>query len=179
MAEFSDNIIDVFYFDQEKTIINVEWRGKDEKIRRFFVNVDEKDSNYRDLVAEGWDEDKIEESTREYRRRARKAFEKECMLIAEREGIIDTTELGFTKVFDFLNRSEDEIGAEELFKFKIEAFDNQAVVECTDTSVKRAIRQAKTYKEVIDIVMSINTSEVEEDASEAQEAEAEVETTSE
>ena len=31
MAEFSGNIIDVFFFDQEKSIINVEWRGPDEK----------------------------------------------------------------------------------------------------------------------------------------------------
>ena len=155
MAEFSGNIIDVFYFDQEKSIINVEWRGTDEKIRRFFVNVDEKDANYRDLVAEGWDEDKIEEATREYRRRARKAFEKECMLIAEREGIIDTGGYSFHKVFEFISQKEDDIGAEDLFKFKIEAFDNQLVVDCEDTAVKRSIRQAKTYKEVIDIVLGL------------------------
>ena len=53
MAEFSNNIIDVYFFDQEKSIINVEWRGSDDKIRRFFVNVDETDANYQDLIAEG------------------------------------------------------------------------------------------------------------------------------
>jgi len=170
MAEFSGNIIDVFFFDQEKSIINVEWRGPDGKIRRFFVNVDEKDSNYRDLVAEGWDEEKVEESTREYRRRARKAFEKECMLIAEREGIIDTGGFSFGKVFDFINQSPEEISAEELFKFKIEAFDNKFVVECEDTSVKRSIRQAQTYKEVIDIVLSLaDPAEESEEVSESEE----------
>ena len=170
MAEFSGNIIDVFFFDQEKSIINVEWRGADEKIRRFFVNVDEKDSNYRDLVAEGWDEEKVEESTREYRRRARKAFEKECMLIAEREGIIDTGGFSFAKVFGFINQSPEDISAEELFKFKIEAFDNQLVVDCEDTSIKRSIRQAQTYKEVIDIVLSLaNPAEETEEVSESEE----------
>jgi len=157
MAEFSNNIIDVFYFDQEKTIINIEWRCGDDKIRRFFCPVDEKDANYRDLVAEGWDEDKIEEATREYRRRARKGFEKEVMLIAEREGIIDSTELGFKKIYGLLAMTEDDITAEELFKFKIEAFDQEVVVNCEDSDLKRKIRQAKTYKEVLDIVTAIET----------------------
>lgn len=161
MAEFSNNIIDVYYFDQEKSIINVEWRGADEKIRRFFVNVDETDANYRDLVAEGWNEDKVEASTKEYRRRARKAFEKECMLIAAREGIIDTSELGFKKIYSFLKSNEDQIDAERLFKFKIEAFDEEVVVNCEDTDVKRAIRQAKTYKEVVDLVLAIDPTTVE------------------
>lgn len=168
MAEFSNNIIDVYYFDQEKSIINVEWRGADEKIRRFFVTVDETDANYRDLVAEGWNEDKVEASTKEYRRRARKAFEKECMLIAAREGIIDTSELGFKKIYSFLKSSAEEIDAERLFKFKIEAFDEEAVVNCDNTEVKRAIRQAKTYKEVVDLVLALGTSDapVTEDAAE-------------
>ena len=157
MAEFSNNIIDVFYFDQEKTIINIEWRGGDEKIRRFFCPVDEKDANYRDLVAEGWDEDKIEEATRQYRRRARKGFEKEVMLIAEREGIIDSTELGFKKIYGLLAMEASEITAEELFKFKIEAFDQEVVANCEDSDIKRKIRQAKTYKEVLDIVTAIET----------------------
>lgn len=155
MAEFSNNIIDVYYFDQEKTIINVEWRGADDKIRRFFVNVDETDANFQDLVAEGWDEEKVEQSTKDYRRRARKAFEKECMMIAAREGIIDTSELGFRKIYNFLNTPDDEIDAEKLFKFKIEAFDEDVVVNCEDTAVKRAIRQAKTFKEVVDLVLAI------------------------
>ena len=159
MAEFSNNIIDVYFFDQEKSIINVEWRGSDDKIRRFFVNVDETDANYQDLIAEGWNETKVEQSTKEYRRRARKAFEKECMLIAKREGIIDTSELGFKKIYNFLKLEEDKIEAEKLFKFKIEAFDEEAVVQCEDTSVKRAIRQAKTYKEVIDLVIALGEPE--------------------
>ena len=157
MADFSGNIIDVYWFDQEKTIVNVEWRGEDEKIRRFFVTVDEEDVNWQDLLAEGWDEDKIELSTKEFRKRARKAFEKECMLIAEREGLIDATDINFKKVFQFLSLKEDQIEPEKLFKFKIEAFDNQLVVDTENTDVKRQIRQAKTFREVVELVQSLES----------------------
>jgi hypothetical protein len=162
MAEFSNKIIDVFYFNEEKTVVNVEWRGSDEKIRRFFVQVDEKDHNYRDLVAEGWDHSRIQESTKEYQRRARKGFEKEVMLIAEREGLIDNNDFSFKKMYEFVTLTEEDVSQEELFKFKIEAFDHPKVVGVTDPAVKRDIRKAKTYKEVLDLVLAIEEEEIEE-----------------
>lgn len=155
MAEFSNNIIDVFYFNEEETVVNVEWRGSDEKIRRFFVQVDEKDTNYRDLVAEGWDHSRIKESTKEYQRRARKGFEKEVMLIAEREGLIDNNDFSFKKMYEFMTLVEDDVSQEELFKFKIEAFDHPRVVAVSDAEVKRNIRRARTYREVLDLVLAI------------------------
>lgn len=154
MAEFSGNIIDVYYFDQECTIINVEWRDEENKIRKFFVNVDENDQNYKDLVAEGWDADAIWGATKTFRYRARKAFEKECMLIAEKEGIISHDNFSFKKIWECLGQTEDQINPEKLFKFKIEVFENE-LVSSADRNVKRDIRQAKTYKQIIDMVFAL------------------------
>jgi hypothetical protein len=154
MAEFSGNIIDVYYFDQECTVINVEWRDEENKIRKFFVNVDENDANYKDLLAEGWDADAIWGATKTFRYRARKAFEKECMLIAEKEGIISYDNFSFKKIWDCLGQTEDQVNPEKLFKFKIEVFENELVMNA-DRNVKREIRQAKTYKEIIDMVCAL------------------------
>jgi len=159
MAEFSGNIIDVYYFNQECTIINVEWRDEENKIRKYFVNVDENDQNYKDLVEEGWDADAVWGATKTFRYRARKAFEKECMLIAEKEGIISHDSFSFKKIWDCLGQEEDDINAEKLFKFKIEVFENELVM-AADRNVKREIRQAKTYKAIIDMVAELQKNHV-------------------
>ena len=167
MAEFSGNIIDVYYFDQECTIINVEWRDEENKIRKFFVNVDENDQNYKDLVAEGWDADAIWGATKTFRYRARKAFEKECMLIAEKEGIISHDNFSFKKIWECLGQTEDQINPEKLFKFKIEVFENELVTNA-DRNVKRDIRQAKTYKQIIDMVFALKEQSLVETAETAE-----------
>jgi G:T-mismatch repair DNA endonuclease (very short patch repair protein) len=167
MAEFSSNIIDVYYFDQECTIINVEWRDEENKIRKFFVNVDENDQNYKDLVAEGWDADAIWGATKTFRYRARKAFEKECMLIAEKEGIISHDNFSFKKIWECLGQTEDQINPEKLFKFKIEVFENELVTNA-DRNVKRDIRQAKTYKQIIDMVFALKEQSLVETAETAE-----------
>lgn len=165
MAEFSGNIIDVYYFNQECTIINVEWRDEEQRIRKFFVNVDPNDTNYQDLVAEGWDPDAIWGATKTFRYRARKAFEKECMLIAEKEGIIRKDNISFVDLWKLIGQKEDEINSEDLFKFKIEVFEHPAVM-AADRNVKREIRQATTYKAILDSVYNIEPTAVEETSSE-------------
>ena len=156
MAEFSGKIVDVYYFDDEHSTINVEWKSDDGSLHKYFVKNNEKDAAYQDLVAEGYTDSKILDGTVQYRKRSRKAFEKELILIATKEGLLDSNEgITFNSLMDLLSADADSIDQEDLFKFKLAAFDHDVVLNAEDPEAKKEIRKATTYLEIMKVVLNL------------------------
>lgn len=156
MAEFSGKIVDVYYFDDEHSTINVEWKNDEGKLHKYFVKNDPRDSTFQELVAEGYTDSKILDGTVNYRKRSRKAFEQELVLIATREGLLeDNSEITFNSLASFLFKKEDEIDQESLFKFKLQAFDHELLLNSENTEAKKEIRKATTYVDILKVVLKL------------------------
>lgn len=65
-----------YYEDASYSTITVEWEGEDGKLRTHSIPADEKNSDYRDLVAEGWDEEALQKTTIAYKKNASRAMNK-------------------------------------------------------------------------------------------------------
>ena len=66
-AIFSNNIITAYYFNQDYTTIEILYKIKDE-IHNYIIEADPDNPDYKALVAEGWDVDKLAKSTEQYKR---------------------------------------------------------------------------------------------------------------
>lgn len=63
-----------YYEDASYSTITVEWEGEDGKLRTHSIPADEKNSDYQDLVAEGWDEETLQKTTVAYKKNASRAM---------------------------------------------------------------------------------------------------------
>ena len=66
-AIFSDNIITAYYFNEDYTSIEVLYNIKD-KIHSYILEADPNNPDYKALVAEGWDVDKLAKDTEQYKK---------------------------------------------------------------------------------------------------------------
>jgi hypothetical protein len=66
-AIFSGNIISAYYFDQDYTTIEILYKIKDE-IHNYIVEADPDNADYKALLAEGWDVNKLAKSTEQYKK---------------------------------------------------------------------------------------------------------------
>jgi hypothetical protein len=73
MAEFSGKVVDAQFVDEEHSIIKVLYE-QDELIMVYNLDVNPDHPDYKQLMSEGWDLEKIAESTAEYKKAESAAF---------------------------------------------------------------------------------------------------------
>ena len=73
MAEFSGKVVDAQFVDAEHSIIKVLYE-QDELIMVYNLDVNPDHPDYKELMSEGWNLEKIAESTAEYKRAESAAF---------------------------------------------------------------------------------------------------------
>lgn len=74
MAIFSDKIVDVVYANPEYTLIKIRYEDDDGNVCPHVIDVDPNHSDFQALEAEGWDSEKINESTAEWKRAQSQAW---------------------------------------------------------------------------------------------------------
>lgn len=157
MAEFSGKIIEAVFLDIDCSIIKVRYEDGEGKIAIFNLEVDPSNKDYQELISEGWDNERIAEATAEFKRAQSLAFNIEVETAAKK-----ILEEKFGEDFaskdnpdsdgsisweNLLNLNEDK---DEIFKFKIWAFESPAMKDATAAS-KKDLRKAPTLMKAIAI----------------------------
>lgn len=168
MAEFSGRITDVTYMDTACTFVRVLYEADDGAILTYQIPVDPNHPDFQEIEAEGWDDIAIGEATKKYAKNRANGFAAEVLTIAKNAGLIDVkdredkpeaepvkpkVQLEAEAIFEIV--LAEETSAEDLFKFKLAAFDLPFVVDCSDREMKKALRKAETFIEVINLVHQI------------------------
>ena len=158
MADFSGKIVDAHYMSQDYSVIRVRYE-EDGKLYVYNLNHDPDHQDWKDLVAEGWDDEKLAESTKEYKRASAAAHNYEVnqaakLLLKEKFGYEEqsekkNTEFSWDRFFDKMNTNKDEI-----FKFKIWAFESERMKDAT-AQMKKDLRKTKTIAEAIAVYESV------------------------
>lgn len=185
MAEFSGNVNAAYYMNEECSLIEIVYTSYDndpdgEKLK-YMVEVNDNDANYKALVAEGYDAEKLAEQTSEYKRVHSRQFNHLVNTLAEElaeelsgsplmerkrieleKQIEELTEKKKLKVysmdnemFDFIDTNED---SSSLFKFKLWALDNEKYKSMSKEH-KKKIRKAKNLLEGFSILYTVSLSE--------------------
>lgn len=156
MAEFSGKIIEVHYMDTEYSIVEVLYEGDGGKVYSYALRANSENKDYQDLLAEGWDTDKIIEETVAFKKAASAAWNLQVnaaakILLKEKFGYTEEGESAANKdfswdhFFDVMNTDKGEI-----FKFKIWAFESERMKDAT-AETKTKLRQAVTFIDAIKI----------------------------
>jgi hypothetical protein len=74
MALFSGKIIDARYIDLEYSLVELTYTGDDGNVYAHALRVDENNQEWLDLLAEGWDQERLLDGTAEYKRQASADF---------------------------------------------------------------------------------------------------------
>lgn len=187
MAIFSGKIIEAHYIDLEYSLIEILYEGEDGKLYSHALRVDPDNKDYQDLIAEGWDQNKIIDDTAEYKRRTSASFSTEVnaaakllvdeILAQERESLIKKSkaldEKG--KSIEDLDRStrlkmqdvvaevwthlyENNEDKDMLFKLKLWVLEQEFINAATKEE-KSEIRKAKRATQVFGLIDKFLTEE--------------------
>lgn len=162
MAIFSGKIIQTRFTSELNDTIEIlfEYNGS---THPFYIAVDPTHPNFKALVAEGWDIDRVQKETvefnraqsraynqiidyqvEEYKKDLRKEFQKKL-----NQSILDMKEPELSKSMIFkaiVDNNEDE---ETIFKMKLAIFERSEIKALKDRTAKLNIRKAKTILEVL------------------------------
>lgn len=144
-----------YFTDNAKTVVNVVWAHdtEDDVMENLIASIDKDGRDVKGSKA--WNNllkyitiDELHKNTYEYFKSLREEYERNVIIIAKREGIIEDTRHkdGFDIILETIAKEIDE---ETLFKFKLKVFDIESVKKCDDRSIKAEIRKAKSIAEVI------------------------------
>lgn len=135
------------YIDEAKE--NIEILLKDGDITRpHIIEHDEASQDFKALT-KLISIDELHESTVNYNREQRKAFEESIKIIAENEGL-SFKNLKQDEIFDIIvDTLQEVIDEENLFRFKLKIFDIPSVQESKSRKIKADIRKATTMTGVI------------------------------
>lgn len=180
MAEFSGKILSAVYINEEFSIIKVRYEDGD-AISVYNLEANESDQDYQDLLAEGWDAEKIMDETAEAKKAESAAFnamvndaarqlleetqESRAQIIekskaqikeeAQRE--IEKVKEQFTKrtedYFEFMINDDDK---DNLFKFKLWALES-IDAKTAPKELKSKLRKAKSILEGFAVLHEIKS----------------------
>lgn len=165
MAQFTGKLISAQYVDTEYSIIKAVWDDEGtNNVYHLEVNPDHPD--YQDLLAEGWDHERIANETAEIKRAQSNAFNTQVNIVAQElaKKMLAEKDLNFYKtskieakaanseLYDLL--LEQNENKDDLFKCKLWALETDAVKN-SDKQIKSNIRKAKRITTVIGIYDSL------------------------
>jgi len=149
MAIFSKNIITAHFINEDYTIIEILYKVKDD-VHSHVVETDPTQLDYKALLDEGWDADKLAKGTEQYKREQSLEFnntiqtavdailEQTKMSGAPAEGTRDIS----VDIFDMMLEDNKDM----LFKFKLWALELDNIKTSTK-AVKTEIRKCKSIIE--------------------------------
>lgn len=172
MALFSGKIIEARYMDAEYSIVEILYEGDDKNVYSHALRPDPENADWIDLIADGWDQDKLIKQTFVYKKTAGSAFAEQVntaakalvdqLLASKSETQSDVDVLSLAKVNnlnaqEYEKRKEAELQGtdiynfivdknadkDELFKFKMWALDLD-FVKSKDKETKAALRKVQT-----------------------------------
>ena len=151
-------LITARYTDNERAIVEALWRDDNnpEIMREETIGNDQ--DEFKELLTH-ITEYELHENAVNYWRDQRKNFINTVKQISQEEGtwiepdIPDWSEINpdqkfFDKMLEVCSIPEDKIKNEELFKFKLAAFEIPHIKESTDRKLKAELRKAKTYAQI-------------------------------
>lgn len=132
MAEFSGKIVSAYYADQDHSVIKVLYEEND-LLTPWHLPVDESNPEYQELLAEGWDEERLLDETAERLKAESRAFNIEVNNAAramlglkelqdERDRLMEEKQKAQTKVEE---QEQILIGLDKEVKVKTNQIDNQ------------------------------------------------------
>lgn len=178
MADFSGRIVSAQYANSERTIIKVLYE-EDEKLFPYSFPIDENNPDYQDLLAEGWDHEKIADHTVERLKGESQAFNEQINQAAQalaremlgldkmqKEKIdlekkiinLDKNEKDKLKTLQsdlynhVLANNEDK---DELFKCKLWALELDAISKA-EKEIKTSIRKSQKILDILRIVEELS-----------------------
>jgi|TARA_B110000858_G_scaffold193984_1_gene247563 hypothetical protein len=171
MAIFSKNIITAHFINEDYTIIEILYKVKDD-VHSHVVETDPTQLDYKALVAEGWDVDKLAKSTEQYKRD--QSFEFNNAIQASVDTILEQSKIAIKQefldeqaknpdvldtrssnpylsgdMFDIILRGNTD--KDMLFKFKLWALEVDNIKTGTK-ALKTEIRKSKSILEGMAII---------------------------
>ena len=149
MAIFSKNIITAHFINEDYTIIEILYKVKDD-VHSHVVETDPTQLDYKALLDEGWDADKLAKGTEQYKREQSLEFnntiqtavdailEQTKISVKPAEGTRDIT----VDIFDMMLEDNKDM----LFKFKLWALELDNI-KTSSKAVKTEIRKCKSIIE--------------------------------
>lgn len=83
MALFSGKIIEAHYIDNEYTLVEVLYEDDNGNLCSHALRSDPNNQDWKDLIADGWDQEKLLDGTAEYKRQHSAAFNTEVNAVAK------------------------------------------------------------------------------------------------
>lgn len=164
MAEFSGKIINAYYINPDQTNIRIDWSDDGKTLLPFYVEVDENNLNYKALVEEGWDEEKLQDSTAEYKRMHSEAHNIEVAAAAkqlieqglyqnyEKDAIHEQKMRMLSSDNDiFESILQNNVDKDYLFKFKLWALESDYMKDA-DAELKGKVRKAQSVVEALSLI---------------------------
>jgi hypothetical protein len=84
MAIFSGKVNTAHYIDLEYTLVEILYTGDDGNVYSHALRADPDNAEWKELIAEGWDEEKLLDGTAEYKRQHSAAFNTEVNAAARK-----------------------------------------------------------------------------------------------
>ena len=161
MAEFSGKIVSAFYANEEYDMVKIRWDDNG-TLNVYHVPVDENNADYKALLKEGWDAEKLVDETAEILKAESKAFntrvnQEALVLIQEKMADLDKKikdadrNQAFETAEELYGHIINNDNEEEVFKFKLWALE-QDFVKDAPTDQKKALRRAKTLLEGMSVL---------------------------
>jgi hypothetical protein len=175
MAEFSGKIVSAFYANEEYDMIKIRWDDNG-TLNVYHIPVDENNTDYQELVEEGWDSERLIEETAEELRGQSNAFNARVNDVAqelakemlgldklqaqkielerkiidldkdEKEKAAKTLQ---TEIYSYvMNNNEDK---DELFKCKLWALETPEISKASK-EIKTSIRKATKVLDILNII---------------------------
>jgi len=140
-------LITARYTDNERSIVEALWRDDNnpEVVREEIIGNDQ--DEFQDLLTR-ITEYELHENAVNYWRAQRENFINAVKQIAQEEGTWQEEQKFFDKILEVCSLPEDKIKSEELFRFKLAAFEIPQIKESTDRKLKAELRKAKTYAQI-------------------------------
>ena len=165
MAEFSNKIIDAYYINSDYSVIEILFKDDNDKIHAYAIQADPEQNNYKEFLAEGWDLDRLVESTAEYKRRSSASLNTAIQIAADelvkKSKVYQLeqkhNEIEFSKDMDdeFFNMLIDNNKDKEfIFKFKLWALQLD-IIKKASKEVKTNMRKAKSILDGMEIINGV------------------------
>jgi hypothetical protein len=180
MALFSGKIIEAHYIDHEYSIVEILYAGDDGNVYSHALRADPNNQEWKDLIADGWDQDKLAEGTAEYKRQTSASFNIEVnaaaklivneILVSERKAIIKKVQnlTEKEKSLENLDRStrnktqdmlsevwshvlEQNTDKDMLFQFKLWVLEQDFIKNATKEE-KSAVRKAMKISQIFGLI---------------------------
>ena len=156
MAIFSKNIITAHFINEDYTIIEILYKVKDD-VHSHVVETDPTQLDYKALLDEGWDADKLAKGTEQYKRE--QSLEFNNTIQASVDAILEQTKMSITPAEGMRDISSDMFNImlekntdkDMLFKFKLWALELDDIKKSTKAT-KTEIRKSKSILEGMAVI---------------------------